>query len=68
MLHDETEIRERQAAVLRAMSAEQRAAVMQGLHEWARELKRAGFAHDHPEWDAARLESEVRALMMNVGR
>lgn len=68
MIHDETDIRERQAAVLRAMSAEQKAAVMQGLHEWAWELKRAGLAHDHPEWDAARVDAEVRALRMHVGR
>ncbi len=37
----------------------------QQLYWSARRFKKAMLAHQHPEWDAERLEAEVRASFMH---
>ena len=66
MLHDETQIAERQATRLRAMTDDQRADLVDGLRSWAWELKRAGIANDNPGWSTDQVERRVRELFADV--
>ena len=67
MFHDEREIQERQATVLRAMSVEQRLALVDGLRQSAWDVKRAMIVSLHPDWAADQVEAAVRDAFAHAG-
>ena len=56
------------AAIYRAMSADQKLRIAQDLYWAARALKSAGLRHQHPEWNEEQIEAETRRLFTDGGR
>lgn len=52
---------------LRAMSAEQKVAIMDSLWRQAWALKAAGLRAQHPDWSPEEVEEEVRAIFRRPG-
>ena len=55
-----------QTRIYRSMTPSQKYRVFLGLYDTARKLKAAGLKLQHPDWDAAKIDDEVRRIFMHA--
>jgi hypothetical protein len=52
------------AEVLRQKTAAERVEMISAAHRTARQLVTGGVRHQHPDWDEAQVEAEVRRRLL----
>jgi hypothetical protein len=57
---------EQERQILRAMSPEDKLAVLDELYDFALKLKAAGFQLQHPEWTEQEVQHAVRELLLHA--
>ncbi len=62
--HHESEAREVQIGIFRAMAPEKKLQLLQRLYFSARELKAAELRHRHPDWDEDAIQEKVREIFL----